>query len=486
MAQGVTRECPSCLVTTSEATCTKCHVPTLARGVERDPYLGALFAEKFRIEKRIGRGAMSTVYRAHQLAMDRPVALKILKGTPGSDDFGVRRFYRELRATARVEHPNTIRVYDFGHTARGELYLAVELLHGRSLFDELTAVGPMETARVVRIGTQVAKALGAAHQAGVVHRDLKPENLFLVDVFGEPDFVKVLDFGIARVLEPAQGDDAARATFGAVVGTPLYMSPEHVNGGVDARSDLYSLGVVLFTMVVGHEPFRDKDPMRILIQHMSEQPPAPSTLAPRPVPAALDALILGLLQKDPAARPQSADEVIAALQGVGAGAAAAVAPAPKARRRVTGESATAQAVLAQIAAAQGPDERTRPLPLAWDTTVEPAAPPSEDMARTQLLVASEADGPSLQLRRTAELRPLPVRRRVPWRWVAVVLGALVVAVVVALSAKSLGRAAPAAAGDVAGEGASASDAVPSPTEPPTAGAAPTVSPGAGAGAPLSR
>ncbi|GMV39430.1 MAG: hypothetical protein AMXMBFR64_11460 [Myxococcales bacterium] len=401
MQTALSRECPSCTRETDAASCPECQVPTLSReSLELVP--GTIFAGKFRIEQRLGQGAMSTVYRAHQLAMDRPVALKILKSSASSDDLGVRRFYRELRATARVEHPNTIRVYDFGHTDRGELYLAVELLQGRTLFDALHQDGVFDGARVVRVATQVAKALGAAHRAGVIHRDLKPENLFLLDLYGERDFVKVLDFGIARVHGGGDGPDAGRTTFGAVVGTPLYMSPEHVNGNLDGRSDLYSLGVVMYAMVTGHEPFGGKDPVQILMQHLTAEPPPPSSW--RPVAAPLEALILRLLSKDPAGRSQSAEALIDEL--------AAVARVLPDEDRTAVTPALPAALLHDLAARTTPEPHVRslhgadtqivPQPVDPGTPAKPDEPASLRLAATGVIPM--AHPPASRLRHT-EIAP---------------------------------------------------------------------------------
>ena len=272
-----------------------------------DPLIGQLFAERFRIERRLGAGGMGAVYLARQIAMDRLVALKVLHPGLAGTDQAARRFHREMQATARVEHQNTIRVHDFGESD-GRLFLAMELLDGRTLTQALRQSGPMPAQRVIHIGVQIARALGAAHLEGVIHRDLKPDNVMLLDRYGERDFVKVLDFGIARLADD-QDPTTQLTEAGSLVGTPVYMSPEQSMGrAVDARSDLYALGIVLYHLVTGAVPFQDPTPLRVLFMHVQDTPRPPSELV-RGVSPPLEALILRLLAKDPLQRPQTAAEV---------------------------------------------------------------------------------------------------------------------------------------------------------------------------------
>src|SRR3954469_5232866 len=221
---------------------------------ESDPLLGRTVADgRYEVLARLGTGGMGTVYRVRQHPLERMAVLKLIHREMASDATAVGRFEREMRVTAAIEHPHTVRVYDFGQID-GQPYLAMEYLAGRSLRQELDRSGPLPAERVASIGVQVAKALGAAHRVGVVHRDLKPDNVMLVDGYGERDFVKVLDFGIARSLDQAGAGFRTKA--GAIIGTPAYMSPEQAsNVPLDARSDLYSLGVVLYEMLAGTPPF---------------------------------------------------------------------------------------------------------------------------------------------------------------------------------------------------------------------------------------
>ena len=281
----------------------------------QDPWIGTTFAERYRVERRLGEGGMGVVYAARQLTMDRVVALKVLSTDLSGSSASRARFVREMKAASRIEHPNTVRVYDFGEGDQGQLFLTMELLDGRTLQHELHERGALDLHRVLAIGETIARALAAAHQEGVVHRDLKPENVMLLDKYGERDQVRVLDFGIARLLDGDESDAVTRT--GSLLGTPLYMSPEAALGQkVDGRADLYALGLILFQMATGQLPFRDAQPLRVLYMHAHQVPPSPATLSPGRVPAALDALILRLLAKNPADRPADATSAALALRAI--------------------------------------------------------------------------------------------------------------------------------------------------------------------------
>jgi serine/threonine-protein kinase len=283
--------------------------PPTAKPVRGEALVGKLIAGgKYQIIRVLGEGGMGTVYQALQPAMNRMVALKWIRPQMVTKPDAVPRFHKEMRITAQIEHPNTIRVYDFGDDG-GQLYLAMEFLAGVSLRQVIDSKQPLEVTRLVRIGKQVANALGAIHGHGVVHRDLKPDNVMLLDSFGERDFVKVLDFGIAKVL-----DEQIRLTAtGKPIGTPTYMAPEQAMGlAVDPRTDLYALGVMLYQMASGRVPFDAPMTQSMLLAHAHEAPIPILTLVPN-LPPALAGLIMQLLEKDPAARPASAAEVAAGL-----------------------------------------------------------------------------------------------------------------------------------------------------------------------------
>jgi serine/threonine protein kinase len=301
--------CPSCGAEAAQgsAYCAWCGVNlALAQGV--DGYLGATVGKKYRIEKLIGEGGMGRVYLATQLALEKPVVLKILRRWLLSDERTVERFRREARTASRLSHPNSITVLDFGQTEVGDHYLAMEFVSGKDLQQILSTEWPLSEERVIRIVSQILAALAEAHAAGVIHRDLKPENIMIEQRRGDPDFVKVLDFGIAKIQDPAQGENAALTRAGFVCGTPEYMSPEQARGAeLDARSDLYSVGVILYQLVAGALPFEATSPAMFATKHLTELPIPPSRRRPDGnISADMEALILRTLSKQPELRPQTA------------------------------------------------------------------------------------------------------------------------------------------------------------------------------------
>ncbi len=275
-----------------------------------DPLVGQLFDNRYRVLRRIGAGGMGAVYEATQVAMNRPVALKVL--LPGQHrEEVVKRFKREMDTSSKLAHPNIVRVYDWGSAPDGSFFLAMELLHGESLKARL-ARGPLPVDTAMSIALQMLRALTAAHAENIVHRDLKPENVMLCTVHGEKDQVRVLDFGIA-IFGPGSDEPSARITAtGMLVGTPTYISPEQIGGeNLDGRSDLYSFGVVLFEMLVGRVPFEDKDrPLRVLQLHMTETPRAVSMAAQQPIADWIDRLVARLLAKYQDDRPANAQAVL--------------------------------------------------------------------------------------------------------------------------------------------------------------------------------
>jgi len=281
--------------------------------------VGTVLAGRYEVTGVLGQGGMGVVLEARQIAVDRKVAVKLLHAAYASNRHAVARFIREMKVTSRLEHPATVRVYDFGEAEVGgaaHLFLVMELVQGRTLSKAL-AEGELSLSRVLAIAEQIARALEAAHGEGIVHRDLKPDNVMLVDRYGQADQVKVLDFGIARFVE---GGDEAQAMMrltaeGAVVGTPAYMSPEQATGGeIGPRSDLYSFGVMLFELATGSVPFTAPTTVSLMVKHVQEPPPRPSELAP--MPPRLEALILACLEKAPGQRPESARQVAEELAAI--------------------------------------------------------------------------------------------------------------------------------------------------------------------------
>jgi serine/threonine-protein kinase len=282
--------------------------PTTARS-KPDPLIGTVMEGRYEVLARIGAGGMGAVYRARQAAMDRIVAVKVLLRSLASNEINVRRFQQEARAASRLNHPNTITIHDFGQAKDGTLYIVMEFLEGDPLDRVIAREKPLAPERTVRIMAQVCRSLAEAHDAGIIHRDLKPDNIFLLNRGNEPDFVKVLDFGVAKLKDPGgTGDSAGTLTqAGMIFGTPKYMSPEQAQSlDLDPTSDLYALGVIMYEMLTGTPPFTGDAPLTILIKHVHEQPPP---LPPGLVPPALEAVVLKALQKDRRLRQQSATEL---------------------------------------------------------------------------------------------------------------------------------------------------------------------------------
>ena len=266
---------------------------------EGDPYVGANIAGRYRLLELLGSGVMGRVYRARHLGLDTDVAVKLVNPDVAADPATALRFHQEARATSRLRHPNTVGILDFGQTETGLLFLVMELLRGRTLARILHEEGTLPVGRVVELLSQGLAALDAAHAAGVIHRDFKPENLFVEALRSGGEHVKVLDFGMAKLRGPADGSaDPGLTASGVVCGTPDYMSPEQIRGDeLDARSDVYAAGVVLYEMLTGACPFRGPL-LEVLRQHV-HTPPMPPGLKRRdpPIPAAVEAVCLRALAK---------------------------------------------------------------------------------------------------------------------------------------------------------------------------------------------
>ena len=259
---------------------------------------------------------MGTVYKAVQTGLNRPVALKLLKEEVSWDPDTITRFHREAKAMSLLGHANTVRVFDFGQTADGTLYLAMEFLEGDLLTRKIENEGGMPPVDAIKVVQQILGSLHEAHAKGIIHRDLKPDNIYLAVVDGTPDpVVKVLDFGIAKVFEGENQFDQLETQAGTVFGTPRYMSPEQAQGKtLDARSDIYSVGVLLYQLITGLAPFRDEDAVVVMAKHIRDKPEPPIKAAPeRRIPSSLNRVVLKALEKQPDKRFQSADAFIAAL-----------------------------------------------------------------------------------------------------------------------------------------------------------------------------
>ncbi|MFI5642130.1 protein kinase [Streptomyces goshikiensis] len=277
----------------------------------RDQVLGG----RYRMVRQLGQGGMGQVWEAQDETLNRPVAVKVislLAGGASRGDEARARFLREARITAQLQHPNIVTIHDLGETGtEGSMipFLVMELVRGEGL-DAMLRRGAVSLPDAARWGAQIGDALADAHDAGILHRDIKPSNILITP----SGHVKVLDFGIARSVDPyATADRLTQSGF--IVGTPTYMAPEQARGFPEPRSDLYSLGCLLFELITGQPPFQAPDGMGYLTAHLTQEPPAPSSVSPG-ISAAWDKLVLTLLRKEPAQRYSSASELCRALRQI--------------------------------------------------------------------------------------------------------------------------------------------------------------------------
>ena len=269
---------------------------------------------EYRIDRVIGTGGMGVVYRATHPLIGKVVAVKVLEGRLADDRTAVQRFTLEARAVNAVRHPNLVDIFSFSQLPDGRWYYVMEYLEGQTLGDRVRGRGRLPVGEALPIFWQVAEALEAVHGKRIVHRDLKPDNVFLVPAAEGPR-VKLLDFGVAKLLEAGTWVTGPRTAHGSTVGTPHYMAPEQARGqAIDGRTDLYALGVMLYQTVTGVLPFDGDNPLEVCRAHVVEAPAPPRQRAPQAVGAALDLVIMKLLAKAPGARFQSAAEVKDALR----------------------------------------------------------------------------------------------------------------------------------------------------------------------------
>jgi len=283
-----------------------------------DPFLGRTVNGRVKIVRAIARGGMGKVYYGEQLALSRPCAVKVLEKRLAGGDAGEfnKRFLLEASTSAKLTHPNVVKIFDYGETEDGVVWLAMEYLDGKTLSQELEG-GRLEPGRAINIAMQVARALREAHALGVVHRDMKPGNVFLLTRDDEGDLVTALDFGLVKVAASVEGDDGANLTqIGQIMGSPKYMAPEQSQGhAVDARADIYSLGATLFAMICGRAPFERPNAMATMMAHLSEPVPHLADAAPGvAVPPGLDEILQRCMAKDREQRYASMDELLQALR----------------------------------------------------------------------------------------------------------------------------------------------------------------------------
>ena len=444
------RVCPQCGFRAEERICPRDGLPMVEEGLfgkgEPAPELvGRMFGDRYQVESLIGLGGMGWVFKATHLVMQQTVALKVMRQEVARDMSAVKRFYQEARACSQLGHHNTIKVHDFGVSDDGFPYIVMEFLRGRPLNEVLKVEGAFPTARAIRIATQICKSLDEAHEVGLVHRDLKPANIFLTRMHGEEDYVKVLDFGIAKFVSGGDRREHSLTQSGMVIGTPKYLSPEQAQAKtLDRRSDLYSLGIILYEMLLGEVPFDAPSTGALLVKQIQEAPrPLPETVDGRPIPPALRRVVLQLLAKNRAERPTTAIAVAQYLEAVGEGKEPpnlASAPALVDAKTLLRPSAEPETkVLPEGAAAPEVPDPTTPLP-------GQTKPPETGLAHAGTAPASAASGlspsagtgirdstdPSMEAADpTLESRELHAARRRLSGWKVGTIAAVLVAVVLA-------------------------------------------------------
>ena len=289
-----------------------------------DTLIGQLLDGRYRIESLLGKGGIGVVYQATHIHIDTKFAVKILNPDLVANQSAIERFRREAKAAGRIHHPNAVQVTDFGVTAEKIVYLVMELVNGRSLRDLLCEKGTLDYRYAIGLIQQVCAAVEAAHESGIIHRDLKPDNIMIKEE-GQAEVVKVLDFGIAKLKEqiPSSGARQTLTREGTIIGTPEYMSPEQCRGQkLDSRSDIYSIGVILYEILCGNPPFMADSPLEVVVKHLSAKTRPLCEMCPT-VPEPIERVVMRALEKDPAQRPASAarlsDELQAALKAVRSG-----------------------------------------------------------------------------------------------------------------------------------------------------------------------
>jgi|GEM_PF-1180274 len=280
-----------------------------------DTLIGQLLDGRYRIESLLGKGGIGVVYQATHIHIDTKFAVKILNPDLVANQSAIERFRREAKAAGRIHHPNAVQVTDFGVTAEKIVYLVMELVNGRSLRDLLCEKGTLDYRYAIGLIQQVCAAVEAAHESGIIHRDLKPDNIMIKEE-GQAEVVKVLDFGIAKLKEqiPSSGARQTLTREGTIIGTPEYMSPEQCRGQkLDSRSDIYSIGVILYEILCGNPPFMADSPLEVVVKHLSAKTRPLCEMCPT-VPEPIERIVMRALEKDPAQRPASAAKLSYELQ----------------------------------------------------------------------------------------------------------------------------------------------------------------------------
>ncbi len=342
-----------------------------SRSINLDALIGTHVAGRYAVVRKLGVGGMGAVYLATQEPLGRQVAIKVLLHSLSQDATATQRFQQEAQAVSRLNHPNIVTIHDFGRTEDGLLYIAMEYMEGRTLREIIDAEGAQPWPKALGIVMSTARALAEAHGRGIIHRDLKPDNIMLVKTAGDESLVKVLDFGLAKMLEGNRAATGQRLTEANVImGTPGYMSPEQIQGmPLAATADIYALGVLLWESLVGKPPIDDANPMKVLMRHLVEVVPPPSKAAPQAgIPRAVDELVGVLLAKDPAARPQNGAALLPLLKQIES-ESWSVAPMSAARQSMLPAAADEESASSRIDRAQA----ISPSPV-FPQAVSPSAP----------------------------------------------------------------------------------------------------------------
>ncbi len=400
------------------------------RDSEYDKLIGQTLDGRYYVEKKIGEGGMGVVFSARHAVIERPLAIKVLKREAMRDTATIRRFVQEAQAASRIGHPNIVDVTDFGTTPDGMTYSVMEFVPGQTLGAAIRAGAPFAPSRAMRITAQIARALAAAHDKGIVHRDLKPENVFLLDRDGRPDFVKIVDFGIAKVTPPAGKTHEPRLTrAGSVFGTPEYMAPEQAAGrsDTDGRVDIYALGVLLYEMLCARVPHRGDSMVRTLAMQMLDPVEPPSKVRPDlAIPPELEAVVMLALAKKREQRYQTMGALLAALEALQpAPVGQSVTGSPVYASELQGEPVPLGYQLAplppgadaRVIAAPGSEPPPSP---ATQQGVEPARPPTLRRVKDEPQFTADDRPLSFQHVFTEEL--VPARRR---RWPLLLLFAMI-------------------------------------------------------------
>lgn len=317
--EKIVKICKTCMVSQAGVGefCTNCGSELVPIRAIRESYMGEVVGGKYKVVDRLGAGGMGEVYLGLNEPLGQRVAIKFLSKKFSADENVIMRFLNEARSYCKVTHPNAVTLLEYGQHDDGALYLITEFIEGKSLSDTLREIGPLDLELLVSVSTQICEVLSAAHAQGVIHRDLKPDNIMLMPTSRGGYAVKVLDFGIAKIIDDEHAHASMTET-GSVFGTPEFMSPEQACGDpIDARSDLYAAGIILFYLATGKLPFKGKNKLVVLHKQLHESPPRPTQIREDlGISEHLEDIILRCLRKDPAQRYQSADELLSALESL--------------------------------------------------------------------------------------------------------------------------------------------------------------------------